>query len=933
MPIRITGLASGLDTEAIISALVSSYNYKTEKYKKAQTKLSWKQDAWKTLNTKIYSLYTSLDGLRFSSGYNLKSTTCSDTTKATVTATSSAVNGTQKLNILQVAQAGYLTGGKLDSTVTSSTTLAELGYTGGDGKINLTLGDGTTKSITVSQGTTISSFVNSLKEAGVNASYDETNKRIYVSSKETGVDNDFTLTGGNTDGISALSKLGLNISSDATDATYQSYAKYYYDGYDITGGVTAGDITQNIKDAIDAYNNALDEYNKANAQNSNLTAAYGYASAYSAMQQALEKSGLSANEQKQLTKLLTMTATERTQSVIADDGTVYTKNSTDEDGNTIFSDGNGNYIQRVDTHTGSDGKVYQLNDDGTYTADGKTYKISSEKDDDGNYYYVNTEDSDDKITIETTSEYYDATAREVGTGRYKITDADGNTYTEGENGVYTGNDGKTYRLDEANHQLIEVTVEDDGSTTDVVDGKTVSYEDANKEEITKTVYDRGAQRTDMGASSDTLTALKEKTQTSQNLTDDELTSYLNTLTTNINTVNTYENTEDTVLDASDPYSRESIVATVKDAYENGYSSSNGADGVTAYINTIGSIIAQNKEDMAGYQETMDTHEVLSSIAAMEDGAERDAAIADFEAQVLMAKEVVAGNVADFNSDAKKIDGQDAVIMLNGIEYTGSSNAFSINGLTITAQAVTGAGDENAVTITTQTDTQGIYDKIKDFLTQYNSLINEITSLYNAESASGYEPLTDDEKDAMSDTEIEKWEEKIKSALLRRDDSLESVMNAMTSAMSKGIEINGKTYYLSSFGIKTLGYLNAAENEQYAYHIDGDEDDASVSGNDDKLMAAITSDPDTVITFMQQLVTGLYNSIGDKMKATTLSSSYTVYNDKEMASEYSDYTDLIKKWEEKLTAQEDYWYEKFSAMETALSKLQSQTSSLTSMLGG
>ena len=55
MPIRITGLTSGLDTEAIISALVSSYNYKTNKYKKAQTKLSWKQDAWKTLNTKIYS--------------------------------------------------------------------------------------------------------------------------------------------------------------------------------------------------------------------------------------------------------------------------------------------------------------------------------------------------------------------------------------------------------------------------------------------------------------------------------------------------------------------------------------------------------------------------------------------------------------------------------------------------------------------------------------------------------------------------------------------------------------------------------------------------------------------------------------------------------------------------------------------------------------
>ena len=53
MPIRITGLNSGLDTESIISALVSSYSYKTNKYKKAQTKLSWKEEAWSTLKCKV----------------------------------------------------------------------------------------------------------------------------------------------------------------------------------------------------------------------------------------------------------------------------------------------------------------------------------------------------------------------------------------------------------------------------------------------------------------------------------------------------------------------------------------------------------------------------------------------------------------------------------------------------------------------------------------------------------------------------------------------------------------------------------------------------------------------------------------------------------------------------------------------------------------
>ena len=201
------------------------------------------------------------------------------------------------------------------------------------------------------------------------------------------------------------------------------------------------------------------------------------------------------------------------------------------------------------------------------------------------------------------------------------------------------------------------------------------------------------------------------------------------------------------------------------------------------------------------------------------------------------------NKALFNSQVKKVAGQDSEIELNGVKYTGDSNSYSINGLTIEALAETG---DSAISITTSTDTQGVYDKVKDFLTEYNNIINEMTKLYNADSAGSYEPLTDDEKDQMSDKEIEKWETKIKDSLLRRDSTLGSVMTAMQTAMMSSVEIGGKKYSLSSFGISTLGFLNAAENEQNAYHIDGDEDDANTSGKTDKLMAAINDDPDTVM---------------------------------------------------------------------------------------
>lgn len=907
MPIRITGLTSGLDTESIISALVSSYNYKTNKYKKAQTKLSWKQDAWKTLNTKIYSLYTSLDGLRFSKNYNLKTTTSSDTTKATVTTTNNAVNGTQKLNILQVAQAGYLTGGKLASGTTSSTTLAELGYTGGDGTIDVNLGDGTKKSISVSQGTTIQQVVNSLKDAGVNASYDENNKRIYVSSKETGTENDFTLTGANVDGSSALAKLGLCVGSSSTTATYESYTKYI-----TSDGKT---VAENVKSGVEAYAQALASTETAKAQNANLSAAYSYAAAYSAMQDALTGSSLSDAEQDELKTLLSMTATERVNSVMDANGNIYTKVKTEND----IYEKDGKYIEAVTTAKDDGGNVYTKNVDGDYVdKNGLVYKATSEKDANGNKYYVYTaaDGQEAKLAMmDETTTYYESTANEVGTGLYKYTADDGTTYSPNDDGTFAGSDGKTYKLSDDGTTMQEY---DKTKGELVTNGKSATVGAGT--EVTNTVYTRGAEISRVDKSSDRLTALKE----ASGLSKEEL----ETLTSNISKVNSFEAVSDTVLDETDSYTRANIAASIKAAYASG-----GSAAVTTEVNKYATIISDNNTTIKDGEATLEEHSALADLAKLDSSSqEYQDAVDAFVAKVNDAKTNMDYLNANSNSDASKIDGKDAKIKLNDIEYTGSSNQFSINGLSITAQAVTGDGDANAITITTQSDVQGMYDKIKDFLTQYNSLINEITSLYNADSAKGYEPLTDEEKDAMSDTEVEKWEDKIKASLLRRDDSLESIMNTMTSAMSKGYEINGKKYYLSTFGIKTLGYLNAAENEQNAYHIDGDEDDASVSGNSDKLMTALTEDPDSVIGFMQQLTNGLYESVGKKMQTSTLSSVYKVYNDKEMASEYSDYTDLIKKWEQKLQDQEDYYYKKFSAMETALSKLQSQTSSMSNLFG-
>ncbi len=291
-----------------------------------------------------------------------------------------------------------------------------------------------------------------------------------------------------------------------------------------------------------------------------------------------------------------------------------------------------------------------------------------------------------------------------------------------------------------------------------------------------------------------------------------------------------------------------------------------------------------------------------------------------------------GLPSDAAKRASKVSGQNAEIELNGAIYRNDNNTFEINGLTFTALSETTGNEE--VTVTTEQDTDGIYDMVKNFLKEYNALVNEMDKLYNADPAKGYEPLTDEEKEAMSEKEVEKWETKIKDSILRRDDNLSSVNNALQTIMAGGIEVNGKTMYLYDFGIDTLGYFNAADNEKHAYHIDGDPDDAFTSGNSDKLKSMISNDPDTVISFFTKLSSNLYNKMFDMSKSVEGYRSFgNFYDDKKIKSDYDSYTSKIKEMEIKLGEYEDKWYRKFSKMETALAKMQSNMSAVTGLLGG
>ena len=222
--------------------------------------------------------------------------------------------------------------------------------------------------------------------------------------------------------------------------------------------------------------------------------------------------------------------------------------------------------------------------------------------------------------------------------------------------------------------------------------------------------------------------------------------------------------------------------------------------------------------------------------------------------------------------------------------------------------------------------------IKDFVSEYNEIINEVNKRYSADSARKYNMLTDDEKEAMTDEEVEKWENTIKDSLLRRDGTLYDLKETLTGAVNKGFEVNGKTMYLFDFGIETLGYFEAEKSERLSLHIAGDPDDDKTSTKTDKLKSAIASDPEGTIQFFSSLCKNMYDNLYEAMKPTDYRSIYKVYEDKRLKTEYDDYTKKISAAEEELNDYEDKWYDKFSAMEVALSKLQSNQNSISSMLG-
>lgn len=815
MAIRITGMYSGLDTESIINELASAQSAKKNKLVKAQTKLSWKQDAWKALNTKLYNFYRKLDDLRLQSSYLKKKTTVSNSNALSVSG--GTMDGTHKVLVKQLSKQSSMTSGSLangKTHYTGNATLKQLGFSG-SGSIRLSDVAGNYVNIKVNEDMKINDFVKAIEDnTALKANYDQENQRIYIGSTVSGQKGDFFLTGNDAGGTAALQALKLLSSDDlktltAAGGEFDVWSKYI--NADLTAAspsYSSADYTADYKKVIeeetlkrlkamkaenDKMATANENYDKANQKNLDLLKeiAENKDGGYNAYQAYMTDYNSAWDKDNAADQAAIKTAGENLYNLIY--GAETTNQATDDDGNPkVDKDGN---------------PVYER-------AGGLTQELEGLQDD-----------------LKAKQEALKQARKDLADGKAGVTQAD-------------------------------------------VDAAEKAVTDASK-----AVSDKNAE-----------------------------------------------------------------IAKAKEVYSV-YSAFN--QNVDAKNDNLAKIAANEAQfdyskDGDG-KETYQEKDASGNSVAIGQGVVSQAVAVEFDKRVAEAQRVMndvrnadgslnTGSAMLAGAEGTKVAGEDAEIVMDGVSYKSSTDTLTINGMTFTALEET----DKEVTVSTKTDTDGVYDMIKDFIKAYSDLVIEMDTLYNAEPSSGYEPLLSEEKDALTDSEVEEWEKKIKDSLLRRDATLGDLSSSMRMDMMMTMEIGGRTYSLADFGIETQSYFKAKENERNAYHILGDKDDplswAQEEGKLD-LLGMIEKEPEKVVEFFTGLSTKLHDTLAKKMSATKMSSALTFYNDKKMKEDYDDYTKKIKTQEEKLNAYIDKWYSKFSAMEVALSKLESKNNSLSSLFGG
>jgi len=271
--------------------------------------------------------------------------------------------------------------------------------------------------------------------------------------------------------------------------------------------------------------------------------------------------------------------------------------------------------------------------------------------------------------------------------------------------------------------------------------------------------------------------------------------------------------------------------------------------------------------------------------------------------------------------AQDTKGVNAILSVNGQSITRSSNTFEVDGAKVTLNSTTAS----PVTLTMTEDATSLTDTIKKFVEDYNSMIDSINGLIKEEIDSDYPPLTDDQKEDMTETEIADWEAKSKSGILRGDNLLRSIASKLQSTVI-GLSVNGTSLY--SMGISSAGYT-----ENGKLQINEAKLKTALETKGSEIRELFTSEKG-LGNALNDIITNATKTSGVKGSRGTLVDVAGVDNtssntENSIFDQMKKTTKNIKTLQTRLTAEETRLWNKFTAMETAINSLNSQSSILSS----
>ncbi len=290
---------------------------------------------------------------------------------------------------------------------------------------------------------------------------------------------------------------------------------------------------------------------------------------------------------------------------------------------------------------------------------------------------------------------------------------------------------------------------------------------------------------------------------------------------------------------------------------------------------------------------------------------------------------------DTDTEQHKKVAQDAVLTIDGIETTRTSNDIDLEGMNITLNRVTADGE--VITLGNETDVDAIYDTIKTFVDEYNTLIGDLNTQVKETRAksddySYYEPLTDQEKKEMSEDEIKLWEEKAKTGLLYRDSTITDILSKMRSALYTSVtKLDGSSVALYQFGITTSS--NYTDNGKLV--IDEEKLKDAIKNNLDDIQSIFTGNNTTtgkgLADTFESIINTAIGTNGTLREKAGIVNTASV-NENTLSKEIKALNEKISAEKERLIAKEEKYYLMFSTMESSITSSNSQLDALYAMLG-